>query len=729
MGTTVNRWVSAWAVGLGLLSLHCSSPANPTTSSDAGALSPPVESLYEVPTRGEPGAWGAVPFPNDLYLDDEGKLWFASLPVGPAADPLSTELMIQALHDLDGAGLTSPVFFPVSGPIDPATLPGQVVLVDLEGAPAITTVPTDTVFREDMGLIVCALEPGVVLRRSHRYGAYVLEGVRGLDGRPLASAPSFAQVRDLSAVPTDRDLRRAQESLRPLLERMPVSVRAQLVTATVFRTENLVRDTLAMRDAIHADPPAATFVSQVGPDDNELVALLGEPEEGHRGVDNPGGLVHDHIGLIVQGTIGLPSFLHATPGTPGLLAYDAMGHPQRKGIHEVPFTVVLPRGLPSYANLPVVVFQHGINGSRMSMLVVAEEHAAQGMATLGVDLLYHGSRYVDPRDERNDLLGTSGPDGFGDKVGLLAASAFFQLTALGDLPAYDPRVQRENLRAAALDLVALAAWVQNPASPEALAAHLPGPYSTLSFRKDGVGLSANSFGSMVGGLAVAIEPGIHTAGLFVPPAGFPYPSLVHSPNYGPTFTPIVEAMFDIDDRVVPGDPVLDSRFDPMFALYNTALERGDPLAYAPTVVVGELRGQGPSLLVSEAYSDEAVSNDATEAYAKALGLSRGLLSLPEAPPAQALRYVELVEVPLPLAGNVDAGDRTAALLLWHPATHGLAERRHDVSRFEPGFPPFVLRPQPIDVINFVDEAQRVHASFLADGFSPGAPVVFDPFAP
>src|SRR5262245_33327584 len=95
---------------------------------DAGAA---ATALFVPPTPGQAAAWATVPFPSDLYLDASGHLALASLPAGPGADPAEAQKLTESLATLDGAGVESNVYFPVAGELDPATLAGQVKLVDL----------------------------------------------------------------------------------------------------------------------------------------------------------------------------------------------------------------------------------------------------------------------------------------------------------------------------------------------------------------------------------------------------------------------------------------------------------------------------------------------------------------------------------------------------------------------------------------------------------------------
>ena len=61
----------------------------------------------------DPMDFGQVPFPDDLYLDDDGHIMLGALPseVDPAPSEYPDDLR-GALRELDGFSTTSPVFTP-----------------------------------------------------------------------------------------------------------------------------------------------------------------------------------------------------------------------------------------------------------------------------------------------------------------------------------------------------------------------------------------------------------------------------------------------------------------------------------------------------------------------------------------------------------------------------------------------------------------------------------------
>jgi hypothetical protein len=140
----------------------------------------------------------AGPVPGPGVLDEDGVVSIAGFP-----NPDGTGFVAQVVALLDGravgAGRTSGVFFPVSGALDPSTLPSLVESIDRDASVRLVNVdadspgfgervPVDVVFQADpgphgpvQGLALLPLQ-GVPLRPDTRYAAVVTTAVRGEDG-------------------------------------------------------------------------------------------------------------------------------------------------------------------------------------------------------------------------------------------------------------------------------------------------------------------------------------------------------------------------------------------------------------------------------------------------------------------------------------------------------------------------------------------------------------------
>jgi len=724
----------------------CSGGSAPPIGDDAAPPGIEIAATATATFRpGTPGAglaWGEAPFPSDLYLDGDGKIVLSTLPSGEGASPEMSAMMLEALATLDRFTPFTNVYFPIDGDIDPATLVGNVKLVDLDDG--LAEIPIEVKWRgatvvgadkPDISSIVVAVRLGVALRENHAYAAYVSQGVHANDGTPLGRSPAFREATDLSVVPSDPAIRAAQDALRPLLEQLDDP--SSLAAATVFHTGNVSRDVVAMRNIVAAHPPAIS-ITEVRTDLDFFFGVAdpatppGYSDRAvYQGRVGKRAQPHSHVAAVVHGTIGLPTFTLRADLSPKLLEYDQNGIPSLETTLVVPFTIVVPKAT-SYANLPAMVYVHGVNRTRVDSLILADSAAARGIATISVDLMFHGSRALDSTDYVNFITGEETPDGFGDPIGLFAPIRFFHLVTNGPVPHDHPLVMRNNLMQSVIDVCSTVSFVEHgdvtPLRTALAGAGLP---ADLSFHDKTV-MQGESFGSFLGGIAVAIEPEIEVAVLNVLPAGFTYPSLLHSGQFSGIFGGIVLDSFVIRDRVILGDPDYDARWDPMVMIWNYALAPGDPANYAAAAATGELRGgERASILMNEAWSDETVPNAATEHYAGALGLPSLRLSLPVAADATLWGvpghdHVELPTVDGPLAGNLGSG-ATGAIALWYPASHGLNFWYEDESSLKPYHPPFIMRAQTLQFTNFTPQVQRLWGEFLASYYATGTARLQDPF--
>ncbi len=707
-----------------LLSVACAcgggGNSNPDARPGADANTTPSAVAHFQPfATGQGGPWGAIPYPSDLYLDADGLQTLTTLPDGPAATADYEMMLRDGLHTMNGAGVSSGLYVPIDGDLDPDTLAGNVHIVDLEDG--LAEVPVDLVFRPDLDEIVAVPQFGVALLQEHTYAGYVTDGVKATDGSALAADAPFQRVADLANVPSDQGEADAQASLQPLLSQLGADA-AHVVSATVYQTESVTRVAEKMRDVVDATPPAVTVTQIVGPDATELEVIFGvqAADAAPGGLANDGGRAQPHskVKVVIHGMIGLPSFLSDTANTDGFPTFDNAGTPVIKGTAQVKYTLILP-DTTSWADIPVVIYDHGINRTREDMITQADTVTRKGWALLAVNLPYHGSRANNPVNARNMVLNTNTPDGFGDDTGLLPAIGLFHLGASGGIPGGHPQAMRENLRQATMELISLVSFVVNGnVTPLKTAlAGVGGLPADLSFRNK-VGVVTESLGGFFVVPALALDPRIAVAALSSAPCGFPFPSLMHSPFFHGTFVTAITNPFDIGDRLILGDPIKDARWDPIVMMYNSVLERGEALGYAPYVLDGSLRGDnGPSLSMTMTWGDDTVPNDSTESLAALIGLPRLLTPAANVTPESALRYVTLDEMDGPIAGNAGGGNTSAALTVLYPAPHSVNRLFIGDLWYMPDFPPFTPYDPPIDVDSPIVQVHAQWSTMFEDYFT------------
>ena len=623
----------------------------------------------------------SMPWPSDVLLGSDGHLVVAP-PFPFPAEEAPAALLAQALSALDGFGTVTAVFFPVSAEVS-VDAGAAAAVVDLEGSEPPRAFPL--LYRAATRQLVAVAPPGTVLREHHRYGCVVSGGVHDSGGRALRPSKGMADL--LAGGPT------APMAYRLLAAKLGATG-ATPEAATAFTTQTVSAwATKALAD-VAAMPlvatPTRTFAP--GPD---LDALFGGLVTTTRpGLPFSGGVLHDHVGLVVEGTFASPNYLSATPGQMGMFD-DGM---TVKSVDAVPFMLILPKGEPSGA--PVAIFQHGIDGDRSTMLLVADDYTARGYAVLGIDAPFHGSRQAGAVDLVNNLTGANGPDGIGDPVVFPVAPVatffdFFGDASLG-IAAVDPRVMRDSLRQATVDLMATVRLATS------------GDWSLVL----GVALGAEapiytgaSFGGILGAGLMGVDPVVQGGVLASAGGGLFVDMFGNSATLSGLVLSLIGGNYDhgitIDEPDT--DPV---RAQMSLNLIQTVLEPGDGLALAGAATPGK------SVLFLESYNDEVVPNHATEALATAWGASQ--VSIPGSP---ATRVVSLPAVWPPFVRSP-----LRALVQLNPACHTTFTLQQDTRLYEDGSPPFVRLATPLMVDNPIETAHRLALDFM-DSFRIGAPRV------
>lgn len=308
---------------------------------------------------------------------------------------------------------------------------------------------------------------------------------------------------------------------------------------------------------------------------------------------------------VVSDTTPLTSFWQSryvfpiTTGTENnLTQYNSL--PLETGAEVVPILASLPdpvaTGIPKPANgWPVVIYQHGITTNRTTLLALADQFAIAGYALVAIDLPLHGipdlasdptggalfAGYMDggvrERTFGVDLIDNTtlaaGPDGTADTSG----AHYINLTSL--------RTQRDNLRQAAADLMALEKTIQDEPDVDGGGG---GDLDETQLHFLGM-----SLGAIVGTPFSALTTNLSTVTLNVPGAGIPR-FLEASENYGPVVVGGLAAA-----GVVQGTP----EFDQFMWAAQTVIDTGEPLNYLAGLV-----GTGTPIFAQEVVGDGTVDD-------------------------------------------------------------------------------------------------------------------------
>jgi hypothetical protein len=673
---------------------------DPVATHPRFAVDLPVDPAAPIPIAG-------IPYPNDLLLGPSGTLNITeeTIAFGGGADENTRAMMVMALSRARGFGVTTGAIFPVADlpegdRVDADSVDAMLIRLGGSGG------PVDVHVRNMDDDLYLSPRLGQVLSEGQSY-AYVIRAARSVQGL------TFAQDPDLARLLAD-DGPDAYAPLRGQLGRDRIDP-ASVLGATVFTTAVHHTAIEKAREALLAGTTPAVTVERVVPAGAELDDLLGTPVSTRPGWDNEGGVTHASIHSLVLGNYTSIDFLSAAPESLGRWELDAGGAPMAKGSETIHFLLALPVGRTDWADIPVVIFQHGLGGSRDAVLTVADRLCARGFAVVGIDIPFHGDRFPASVDNSYNVTSAPGPDGLADGAGLNPALFYFDIlgdAAAGVLP-FDPEVMASTLRQTVVDYMSLA-WTLDEGSWAALDASYPG----LSLDISRVVYVSESFGSITGAALIPFEPRVRAFIIDVGGGGLLSPLLENSPDYWPIFGLLAGGNFGLSQQDL--DPTLDPpHVHREFIMLQSLLEPGDPLTYAGLATTGS---DPAHVLLLAAFADEAVPNQASEALAAAMGLQWTSLAFSPASP----RYVTGMPVATaPVAGNL-YGDVTGALVLVDPATHGMLTRQRGERTFEPEFAPFIELPAPIPVDNPIEELQDLVGHFAESYRATGVPEVADP---
>jgi hypothetical protein len=589
-----------------------------------------------------------MPWPSDALMVN-GKLKVAKpFPFDGNEDNL--QRLGEALSELDGFGTVTSIFFPVSADVKVAD-GAYAEVIDLDGKEQTRQFPLR--YRAETKQLIALSPIGTVLTERHRYACVIRKGVNV----------------------------HASDAMQSVIDR---NVKGSALAATVFTTRS-VSDWFASVELNEA-PKAHVTRTFTGKDLDDLFG--GPVMTTLPGFPPSGGVLHDQVGVIYEGTFSSPNYLSNPPGSLGLFTDP----PAKKSDDAIPFLLAMPKGKTS---APVIIFQHGIEGDRSDILLVANDYAARGYATFGIDELWHGSRQPNAVDLVNNISGAPIPDGIGDSGGGSIMSFF---DVVGDssagIAALDPRVIRDNFRQAAIDLM------------QAVRVTKSGDWSEAGVTLDGSKLvyTSESFGSIFGAMVMALDPEVETAVLDVGGGGLFLDLIGNSASFAQLLQPFVaggfDQLFDVNRPV--DNPV---RQQMSLNLMQTLFESGDGLPLSPVASAEK------KILFLEAFNDEVVANHSTEALASAWGATQVLLSSGSPP----TRVVTLPKTNAPAM-------LSRALVQLDPACHGMYTRQRDQRKYEDGFPPFMKRDQPLAVDNPIVRAHSLALDFI-DSYRAGAPTI------
>ncbi|NUO50006.1 MAG: hypothetical protein HOV80_14215 [Polyangiaceae bacterium] len=651
-----------------------------------------------------------VPFPSDIYLDDDGTI-IDSLPGLEDVIPNQSETLAVALGRLNGFGLISGAMFrvdstrekdesgaPAPALVDEASLPASasdclvptssVLIVELETG---ALVPCRAAYQDDRpnGSIsrpVLAVLParGVILAEGRRYAAVLTRNLIA-GGEAIAPSDTFRRIRG-GARDTEMEAFYA-DAIDEIVRGVTGLAREDIVAVAPFTTQRVTKELTDLRALVDEFPPPqilwdeasvapmfpAFFTRDPFPGATAtLDEWLGTPDDLPDGrddpaVDQPNGHAHDAIAAIATGVFEAPNFLlyrdgytnpeHKTfaRGQSGEIVQNAAAPTAKIWV-----TIAIPdRPMPP-EGYPVVVVQHGLQGERSFLLSLANTFAHEGWVSVAIEADTFGARSATPsfhtdiksRFAWSATSGYAGPDGLVD-LNANALHLFGEMINFGATSA--------QFRQSAVDFGTLANVLANPEIDLGpLAALQPG----LKLDAERLVYVADSFGSVLGTLVAAIDPRYRAMVLNVGGGGI----LTELASNGPLLAGFIGTLGGLTfgltrDRLNWKHPLVN--------LVQPVLDAADPLSYADALVRNPVTvdsiGGPKSIVYIEVLWDELIANSGTEALAVAAGIP---FAGPSTGPMSELSLEEVA----PQGGVVRGApspDHTVVVVQASPASHGV----------------------------------------------------------
>ncbi len=592
----------------------------------------------------------AAPFPSDELRLKDGSVDMTGFP-----NPDNIGFVDNVLRILDrdgnGFGLTSAVYFSLTGPVRQDGLPdlsgslepgSPVFLVDVDPASPeyLRRIPLDVKFMEDGGPfgapnLLCLLPlQGIPLRPRITYAAIVLRSLTDRSGNLMGV--SFSLARILSGQRPDGLSREAFDAYRAALERLREAGTSydRVAGMTVFTTGDPITGLECFRDAVLALP-------------------MPEP-------DRP--LVRNEVFdeyCVYETEIPMPVYQEGEPPylfSGGGWVVDEAGDPALQGYEQARMVLTLPRGLMPDTGFPVVLFSRtGAGGDRPLVdrgrraepggpavdpgTGPAQEFARAGFAAVSVDGPHGGLRNVTGGDE--------------------------QILVFNFL---NPLALRDNVRQSALELV-LQAHVLEQLAVEAgdcpgLTTPEGGPVRLDASR---MALMGHSMGATILQPALLVEPRFRAA--ILSGAGGSYlANLIYKKS------PIeVKPLAELILRYPARQREL-TEYDPVTSLVQWASEPADPPVYNPFLAE---RPEGmPHILMLQGIMDTYIPPPVANPSSLSLGLDLAGEALDRDHPGlsdvrslkELLRFSGREQIDLPASGNRTAagGDPRTAVVVQHP---------------------------------------------------------------
>ncbi len=600
-----------------------------------------------------PSVFGSLPYPSDLYFDqggptdgdgtliNSGANWGLSpLVVG---NPNYTATLERGLDALDGFGVTSGCFFFFNGSIDVSSLPAS---------PRVAPSASDSVFLmnlSDGSLVPIALKanadtripntltviplPGHPLDPQTQYACVVDGGLGGVTGggSPVVPSADFIAARTAASGNTDANDIYGTAAAYVAAHGGPVV--ADIAGMAVFTTQSTLEALKKVQTVVlpalavpTADLSDTALVFKDGTA-NDLDALFGPTPHANLSIvatgyfNSPRFQTNDPNGNKFNedfpnlSNLGLPCSTACEPDDERFVYTSPMDKTpvvQDAGVM-IPFTVTIPAAAAPASGYPIVIDQHGLGGDRKTVADLADSFAEGGFASIGIDAVAHGYRFLDPEgtrvfsippDQANNFGGTAVPDGFADAL-VLGYPIGALSTQLGFFQGFSNVIGAgDNFRQTCADLMQLVRLIQSNSIDGALGVNID---------ENNIFYIGHSLGGIMGSCLATFEPDIKAYVVNAPGGGL-IAQLLLSSSIGAGAIGSFNTIFGLD----PAN-VLD-QFSFFGNMAQNLVDNADPAVESTAWIQNPIVGGPRNIIQISDDSDEVVPNQANEALGHAAGL-------------------------------------------------------------------------------------------------------------
>lgn len=508
-------------------------------------------------------------FPDDFFTDDAPetltglrvRIDSTNAPWLETSIPTTVVDVFAQLGTLDGFGTTAGVTLRFSAPIGDDLPSGgaasvnsdALMLLDLGPANAdvadeAVRVPFEVQYTDEGSTAI--LWPMVPLKPKHRHIAVLTNAHLASDGGCVAPSETLQKL--LAATAQDTALVRLVPRYAEALAQAGLAP-DDVSAAVVFTTQSIVEHSVAVAESIAAQPLPSWSTQPTCTDTAEFRVCEGTfTAWDYRDADG-----------VLRGTTPVASY-------------------------EMPVRLYLPLTATS-AGAPVMLYGHGLGGTRDQAERLAELAVPMGFAAVSIDAPHHG-----------DHPGPEAPGaGLGEPLDTLIG--FFGFITDPEL-GVNGLVLRDNWRQATFDKLQLVRLLR--ADPD--------------FDDDGqpeldtgsLVYAGASLGAIMGNELLALSDAFGAAILMV--GGARVASIIQEAEQ---FQIIITIMN-------PGGSADDGEVQRFFPVLQTLIEAGDPANYGPHVLRNRLApggNQAPHLLLTHAHNDNTVPPGTNRALARSIG--------------------------------------------------------------------------------------------------------------